>query len=250
MRNTIKQAALLAITACGITLSAVQAQDSPANKPAVPAAPTLKVGDPAPEFKVTQWFKGEPVTMAADKTYIVECWATWCGPCVMAFPHLSEVAKANKDKIAVIGVNVWERKKPEEVKAFVEAQGEKMSYLVAADGDGVIANHWLKAAGQTGIPCAFVVHKGKVLWIGHPSGLEQKLLDSILDGTFDVAAFAKSKAKEEAAANYFKQNIMPLMQKKDYAGAITKLEEMKKEFPDDVKIIDGHIERIKTRLSK
>jgi hypothetical protein len=168
----------------------------------------------------------------------------------MAFPHLSEVAKANKDKITVIGVNVWEKKSPEEVKTFVEGQGDKMSYNVAADGDGVIANKWLKAAGQSGIPSAFIVHKGKINWIGHPSGLKQELLDSILNGTFDVAAYAKTKAKEEAAGNYFKQNVMPLLQKKDTAGAIGKLEEMKKEFPDDVKIIDSHIERLKAQLPK
>jgi len=211
---------------------------------------TLKVGDAAPEFKVTDWYKGDPVKLEADKTYIVECWATWCGPCIAAFPHLSELAKANEGKITVIGVNVWERKKPDEVKTFVEGQGDKMSYNVAADGDAVIANNWLKAAGQNGIPCAFVVSKGKISWIGHPAQLDQKLLTSIVDGTFDVAAYAKEKEKQEAAGKYFGEHVVPLLNKKDIAGAIGKLEEMKKEFPGEVKNIDMHIKRLQSQLPK
>lgn len=241
-------AVLLAFATCGVThLSA--ADTAPAAK-AGEAAKTLKMGDAAPEFKVASWLKGDPVKVDDKGTFIVECWATWCGPCIAAFPHLSELAKATEGKVSVIGVNVWERKKPDEVKAFVEGQGDKMSYHVATDADGHIAEKWLKAAGQNGIPCAFVVSKGKVAWIGHPASLDQKLLTSIADGTADIAAMAKAKEKSEAAGNYFNQNVAPLLKNKDIAGAIAKLEEMKKEFPDDVKIIDGHIERLKGQLPK
>jgi hypothetical protein len=55
-----------------------------------------------------------------------------------------------------------------------------MSYHVVADGEGAIYTNWFKAAGQKGIPCAFVVTKGKIGWIGHPAKLDQKLLDSVL----------------------------------------------------------------------
>ena len=236
-------------SATGLAADAVPAAKATAATP-VPAAPTLKMGDPAPEFKVTQWYKGGPVTLEADKTYIVECWATWCGPCVAAFPHLSEIAKANKDKLTVIGVNVWERKKPDEVKTFVEGQGDRMSYNVAADGDNAIAINWLKAAGQNGIPCAFVVSKGKIAWIGHPATLKQETLDSIVAGTFDTAAAAKAMEKQQAPAKYFNQNVTPLIMKKDYAGALEKLEGMKKDFPDEEKTINANIERIKAMQAK
>lgn len=247
MKSVIPFAVVATLAASFAPISSVRAETA-----AAPAAEvkSLKVGDAAPAFKVTEWFKGDATTIDPSKTYIIECWATWCGPCIKAFPHLSDIAKANKDKITVIGVNVWERKSPEEVKAFVEKQGDNMSYLVAADGDKVIANDWLKAAGQNGIPCAFVVHKGKVNWMGHPAQLKQDLLESILNDKFDVAAYAKAKEKEQAAANYFRTNVMPLMMKKDYAAAISQLEEMKKEFPDDAATIEGHITRLKGQLEK
>ena len=244
MKNALKLATVMALATVSAPLLTAHAE------PVAAAKPSLNIGDSAPAFHVTDWYKGDAVTMDATKTYIVECWATWCGPCIAAFPHLSEIAQANKDKITVIGVNVWEKKKPEEVKAFVEKQGAKMNYLVAADGEGVIANNWLKAAGQNGIPSAFIVHKGKVNWIGHPAKMNQDLLDSIIAGTFDVAAAAKTREKQAATTNYFKTNVVPLMMKKDTAGAIQKLEEMKKEFPEDSAVIDGHIDRLKSQLEK
>src|SRR6478609_10056979 len=113
MKSTLQLAVtLLSLTAAGTLQLKAEDEKAPAAAPAA-AAPSLKMGDAAPELKVTQWFKGTPVTsLDASKTYIVECWATWCGPCVAAFPRLSEIAKANEGKITVIGVNVWERKKP------------------------------------------------------------------------------------------------------------------------------------------
>jgi thiol-disulfide isomerase/thioredoxin len=208
------------------------------------------MGDPAPEFKVTDWYKGEAVELDDKGTYIVECWATWCGPCIAVFPHLSEIAKANEGKVTVIGVNVWERKKPEEVKAFVENQGDKMSYLVAADGEKVIAEKWLKAAGQNGIPAAFIVNKGVIAWIGHPARMTQDLVSSIVDGTYDLAAAVAEKEKQQAAAKYFTTNVTPLLREKDFAGAVTKLEEMKKEFPGEAANIDARIEMIKKMMSQ
>src|SRR5438045_289765 len=42
----------------------------------------LKVGDPAPALYLSKFIKGEPVTeLEKGKIYVIECWATWCGPC-------------------------------------------------------------------------------------------------------------------------------------------------------------------------
>lgn len=248
MKTQIQLAALLLALSASST-QYLSAQDT-APTAAEEAIKPLKMGDPAPEFKVTQWFKGDPVTLDEKGTYIVECWATWCGPCIAAFPHLSEIAEANKGKITVIGVNVWERKSPEEVKAFVEKQGDKMKYLVAADGDKVIENQWLRAAGRTGIPCAFVVNKGKVAWIGHPGRLDQPSLDSIIDGTFDLEAFAKQEEIEKAFRTSFSERVIPLLRKKDIEAAVSELEKMKKDFPTKEADINNQISRMKTQMAR
>ena len=72
------------------------------------AAAALKVGDPAPPMQVGRWVQGEAVrNFDGDKVYIVEFWATWCGPCVASIPHVDELHRKFKDKgLVVVGQNV------------------------------------------------------------------------------------------------------------------------------------------------
>lgn len=161
-------------------------------------AQTLKEGDPPPPIKVAKWIKGTPVTeFRKDHVYVVEFWATWCGPCRQSIPHLTELAKRHKEKVTVIGVSVWERVPVEKIEEFVRTMGEKMDYTVAADTlDGTMAKTWMQAAGQRGIPTAFVVAGGQIVWIGHPMSLD-KPLEAIVKGEFNWREEAKRRQEAE-----------------------------------------------------
>ena len=147
-----------------------------------PALGALKAGDSAPRVLPKQWAQGTEVKeFEGDKVYIVEFWATWCGPCVAAIPHLNEIYKKHKDKgLVVIGQNLGEDQKT--VSDFIRKMGSKMTYRVTVDdAAGSMGKKWLEAAGQNGIPCAFVVSKsGKIAYIGHPMSMEESLLEKLL----------------------------------------------------------------------
>lgn len=200
------------------------------------AAETLAPGSAAPPLVSGEYVQGEPVkAFEKGKVYIVEFWATWCGPCVATIPHVNDLQKKFADKgLIVIGQNVWERE-DEKVKPFVTKMGEKMTYRVALDdksdgGKGKMSDTWMKAAGKSGIPAAFIVDKtGTIVWIGHPVRIDDELIGQIIDGTFDVAAnAAKTKEKEEAAGkaeklfNQFKKSISD----KDMVVAAKTIEEI------------------------
>ncbi len=159
---------------------------------------TVKVGDPAPPLVNGEYVKGEPVKeFEKGKVYVMEFWATWCGPCIAAIPHVTELQEKYKDDgLIVIGQNVWENDEAA-VKPFVENMGDKMGYRVAYDDGGKMAEQWMRAAGQNGIPASFIIDReGKIAWIGHPMSMDGPL-EKVLAGNFDAKAEAEKAKKTE-----------------------------------------------------
>ena len=153
---------------------------------------TLTAGDPAPKLNCGEWIQGKPVTeFAKDRAYLIEFWATWCGPCVAGIPHLNALHLKFKNKgLVVIGQNV-EGKDQTPVKAFVEKMADGMTYPVALDNtsgseQGPMRHSWLDAAGLNHIPAAFLVGKdARIAWLGHPNELTEEMIEEVLAGEGD-----------------------------------------------------------------
>lgn len=207
-------------------------------------AQDLKVGDPAPKIQVAKWVKGNEVTDLSKGVTVVEFWATWCGPCKATIPHLTEMAKKYAGKVKFAGISVWENK-PEDFKAvedFVAEMGDKMDYNVALDGPSkTMAQSWMTAAGQNGIPTAFVVKDGTIQWIGHPMEMEEPL-GQIVAGTFDMqkhreeaAKRAAEEAKRNAEMKAINEKMGPALaaaRSQDFAKAAAEADKVLKEKPE------------------
>ncbi len=172
-------------------------------------APTLKVGDPAPALKIEKWVKGEAITgFEKERVYVVEFWATWCGPCRASIPHLTHLQKQYKDKgVTVVGISSSEQKGLSDVEPFVKKMGARMDYTVAWDDQGATSTAWMDAAGQHGIPTAFVVdQKSTIAWIGHPLAGLDKVVKRVTARTWDPKLYEKGRAIEEKLEQAFEQD--------------------------------------------
>lgn len=206
------------------------------------AAASLKIGDPAPKLQVSQWLQGEPVKdFATGKVYVVEFWATWCGPCRASIPHLNELYEQYKGKVTVIGQNVWEDDESG-VAPFVKKMGTNMTYRVALDDKsqdkkGAMAATWMDAAGRNGIPTAFIVNQqGHIAWIGHPMEMTAKLWDDILSGHYDLTKAAADYDKgqaDQARMEGLEMKLRAAVQSEKWDQANAVLDEIEKTDPEN-----------------
>jgi thiol-disulfide isomerase/thioredoxin len=245
MMRTLTLLAVLGLAGevCSAAVTAKAGKDKAgADKADAAKAKPLNIGDKAPKLEVKEFLKGKPIkNFAKGKLYVVEFWATWCGPCRVSIPHLTELQKKYRD-VTFIGVSVWERDQAA-VKPFVDEMGDKMDYLVALDAvpkdaegnEGAMAKAWMTAAGENGIPSAFIINKEtQIAWIGHPMSMD-KPLEDIVKGKWDLKAAAAEREKAKAADLALakaSEKIRAAQQTRDPAKVLAAIDEVVKDNPD------------------
>jgi thiol-disulfide isomerase/thioredoxin len=131
-------------------------------------------------------FRGKPV--------LLDLWATWCAPCVKAFPELAQLYEEAKEK-GLIFISVDQDEESQTATDFLKKKG--YSWPNFHDGDGEVA----KALRSSGIPRTLLIDsRGTVVYDRASTGDE--LRAAIANLGPDYASLApKSKPNPCAASN-------------------------------------------------
>ncbi len=205
----------------------------------------LTVGSKAPKLDIEHWLSNNsgkfPKVQAfqSNKVYVVEFWATWCGPCIASMPHLAQLQKQFADKgVQIISVSDEDL---DTVKKFLErsvpnsekgADGKKQTfaeltagYCLTTDPDQSVYRDYMEASGEGGIPTAFIVGKdGVIEWIGHPMEMDDPL-EQIVEGKWDRKKYLK-QLEERKAVEAGLQEVFAFMQSEKPEKALKKIDEL------------------------
>lgn len=141
--------------------------------PFVAAAPESLVGKNAPPFSLKNVMTGETVSLEVlgGKVLLLDFWATWCGPCKEALPHIAEISRTYKDQ-NVLAISIDLKEDEETVRKF--AKNNQMDWIVIIDRDGSVA----KKYEVTAIPTLFLVDQNGVVRYAHV-GFFKELKDEL-----------------------------------------------------------------------
>jgi len=171
--------------------------------PATAQRTSLRVGSKAPGLDIEHWINSDELTIEKDQAYVIEFWATWCGPCKRVTPILDELHEELGSRgLTIIGISDEDKST---VERYVRGKGDDMSYPIAVDRRKATSRSWMAAAGINGIPAAFVVDgSGIVQWIGNPLADTDefiKIVESVCSGRYDAKLSKQAEPYLRAAKN-------------------------------------------------
>jgi cytochrome c biogenesis protein CcmG/thiol:disulfide interchange protein DsbE len=119
--------------------------------------PSPLIGKPAPAFTLMQLNETDrafaPEQMRGQ-VWLLNVWASWCGPCLAEHPVL--VAFARESKVPLVGLN-YKDQRPDAI-GWLDKHGNPY-HTIAADRDGRAGLDW----GVYGVPETFVIDRQGVI---------------------------------------------------------------------------------------
>lgn len=133
--------------------------------------PSALIGQPAPSLAAATPLGDSPLPTDAalrdGEVTLVNFFASWCGPCRVEHPFLSDLTAAG---VKVVGVNY--KDPDDQAKAFLAEMGNPYA-AIGADTKGRIGLDW----GIYGVPETFVIAGDGTILMRHPGPLTPDVIE-------------------------------------------------------------------------
>jgi thiol-disulfide isomerase/thioredoxin len=111
------------------------------------------------------------IAAGKGKVVLVDCWATWCPPCVASFPKLVEEHRKYADRgLVVIGVSLDDPSDADKVSAFLARREATFTNFLLKSGGAAKSRLMDKLGFESAIPhAALFGRSGERVWAGYPA---------------------------------------------------------------------------------
>ena len=108
---------------------------------------------------------------------LVDFFASWCGPCMNAVPHMTEMATRHQQDLVVVGISDEQAGTLRTGLGRAGYPANSFKYPIGVDPNARMK----KGFGVTAIPHVAVVSAdGIVRWQGHPMQLNATVVDALI----------------------------------------------------------------------
>ena len=106
------------------------------------------------------------------KYYLINIWASWCGPCRDEHPYLVKLSQ--NDKLEIVGINFKDKKK--NALSFLNKHGNPYKKIFIDDDGSLSIN-----LGAYGIPETFLINNKKIILLKLIGALNSQTYQKIID---------------------------------------------------------------------
>lgn len=124
----------------------------------------IEVAEDLPELEVYD-YEGlkKFLSTSSDKTYVINFWATWCGPCIKELPYFEQLNSNYSDKkVEVILVSLdFPKKYDSSLKPYIKKNKLQSKVIALNDVD---SNTWIPKISEDwsgAIPATLIYNKDK-----------------------------------------------------------------------------------------
>ena len=155
------------------------------------------------------------VTKQESKLFLIDFWATWCGPCIHVNKYITVLQKQFPEDLYVLSLT---KENPEVVKKFLVNHNTDLAVAIDYDGETFFTNSIYS------IPEAILLNsKGERLWKGHPAELKYDMIKDFIRSnshsvSIDNIIYVKNTNEETAFVNYIPNSNFELLKSEDAIG--------------------------------
>ncbi len=160
---------------------------------------TLQIGDPRPELHARSFSDGHSLTWKEleGEVAVVDFWATWCAPCVEAFPKFNNLVETFADRPVRFVSVTYESESM--IRPFLE--NHPLETTVALDDDFKSFRSFM----AWGIPAVYIFNPGgDLVSVIHPEDLSRRLLEAVLLDQIPEVEQSRGWSDPEGAEEYFR----------------------------------------------